>query len=383
MVSQQISVTIFCQVVDNYGDIGVCWRLARQLALPPFNCNVSLWVDDLNTFKYLEPNINTNLPAQTCQQVQVINWHAHTAVSNYNNPDIVIEAFACTLPSNILALMAHSKPLWLNLEYLSAEAWVESAHLMPSPQPYGLQKHFYFPGFNDNTGGLLRETNLIEQRNTWQASPNNKYRLLEQLAVGSHHINAIKNGALLLLLFCYPNAPVNSLVSALKAAKQEAVILVPEGVFDRLPPDTIRHATTTNLVHLQVIPFIRQEQFDHLLWSTDLNIVRGEDSLIRAIWAGKPMIWQPYIQDDNAHITKLQAFLQQSRLSHKYEQLIISWSDHNLNTFSKLLATHIQTASFSQWQQQAKKWSDQLHQQTDLATRLIDFYTKSTRYKLK
>ncbi|MBY0444112.1 MAG: elongation factor P maturation arginine rhamnosyltransferase EarP, partial [Burkholderiales bacterium] len=23
---------IFCRVIDNYGDIGVCWRLARQLS---------------------------------------------------------------------------------------------------------------------------------------------------------------------------------------------------------------------------------------------------------------------------------------------------------------------------------------------------------------
>ena len=37
--------TIFCAIIDNYGDIGVCWRLARQL-VHEYQLAVDLWVDD-------------------------------------------------------------------------------------------------------------------------------------------------------------------------------------------------------------------------------------------------------------------------------------------------------------------------------------------------
>ena len=37
---------IFCSVVDNFGDIGVCWRLARRLSAG-LGQQVRLWVDDL------------------------------------------------------------------------------------------------------------------------------------------------------------------------------------------------------------------------------------------------------------------------------------------------------------------------------------------------
>ena len=46
-----------------------------------------------------------------------------------------------------------------------------------------------------------------------------------------------------------------------------------------------------------------------LLANCDLNFVRGEDSLVRAIYSGKPFIWQPYIQGNDAHLEKLNAFI--------------------------------------------------------------------------
>ncbi len=45
-MNKPITCDIFCAVVDNYGDIGVCWRLARQLA-HEHGMTVRLWVDDL------------------------------------------------------------------------------------------------------------------------------------------------------------------------------------------------------------------------------------------------------------------------------------------------------------------------------------------------
>ena len=37
-------IDLFCRVIDNWGDAGVCWRLARQLVRER-GAQVRLWID--------------------------------------------------------------------------------------------------------------------------------------------------------------------------------------------------------------------------------------------------------------------------------------------------------------------------------------------------
>ena len=83
---------IFCCVVDNYGDIGVTWRLARQLA-GEHGQAVRLWVDDLNAFARLCPEADPALPNQRQAGVEVRHWPAQW--EDTPAADVVIEAFAC------------------------------------------------------------------------------------------------------------------------------------------------------------------------------------------------------------------------------------------------------------------------------------------------
>ncbi|MDO9321970.1 MAG: elongation factor P maturation arginine rhamnosyltransferase EarP, partial [Pseudomonas sp.] len=128
---------IFCSVVDNYGDIGVTWRLARQLVAEQ-GCAVRLWVDDLAAFCRVCPEADAQAAAQLQQGVEVHRWCADWPAAEA--ADVVIEAFACQLPAAYIAAMAaRMRPsLWLNLEYLSAEDWVGGCHGLPSLQPKGL-----------------------------------------------------------------------------------------------------------------------------------------------------------------------------------------------------------------------------------------------------
>jgi uncharacterized repeat protein (TIGR03837 family) len=61
-------------------------------------------------------------------------------------------------------------------------------------------------------------------------------------------------------------------------------------------------------LRVQYLPALTQVDYDHLLWSCDLNLVRGEDSFVRAQWAGRPFLWQIYPQHDGVHADKLAAF---------------------------------------------------------------------------
>lgn len=300
---------IFCNVVDNYGDIGVTWRLARQLAAE-HGQRVRLWVDDLAALVPLCPETDASAIQQWQQGVDIRRWPADWQPSE--PADVVIEAFACQLPpAHVAAMSARpNRVLWLNLEYLSAEDWVGGCHGLPSLQPGGLQKFFFFPGFSENSGGLLRERGLIEQRQAFQADETARAAFLQSVGVRA------QPGERLVSLFAYENAGLASWLAALAAGAQNTRLLVPQG---RILGDLQRWLAQPALalgteyrrgaLTVQVLPFVRQDAYDRLLWCCDFNAVRGEDSFLRAQWAGRPLLWHIYPQEDGAHWDKLEAFL--------------------------------------------------------------------------
>ncbi|MEN0107301.1 MAG: elongation factor P maturation arginine rhamnosyltransferase EarP [Pseudomonas sp.] len=360
---------IFCSVVDNYGDIGVTWRLARQLVAEQ-GCAVRLWVDDLNAFARI-------YPAADARQLQ--QWQNGVEVCQWSQPwqpvaaaDVVIEAFACTLPDHyVQAMAARPRPsLWLNLEYLSAEDWVEGCHGLPSLQSNGLQKFFFFPGFTEKTGGLLRESALLAERDAMQRDPAARQAFLSTLGV------QVEPGAQLISLFAYENAGLAEWFDALAAAPERTHLLVPEG---RVLGDVQRwlgDVQQRGNLRVQILPFMAQQDYDRLLWCCDFNAVRGEDSFVRALWAGKPLVWHIYKQDEDAHLEKLQAFLAlygqdlsvdaQGALSDFW----LAWNNGaGIAAGWKVLQTEREEMAVYA-EQKALQWASQV----DLATALVLFY---------
>ncbi|NVD72594.1 elongation factor P maturation arginine rhamnosyltransferase EarP [Duganella sp. BJB1802] len=305
---------LFCRVVDNYGDIGICWRLARQLRRE-HGLAVTLWVDDLASFRRICPEVDTGAASQQLDGVTVRHWASQDgAFTPADVADIVIEFFAVDIPPGYIEAMAQCepRPVWFNLEGLTAEEWVEGCHRLTSPHPrLPLTKHFFFPGFTDKTGGLLREAELDEQRRQFQSSPAEMAQFLARFGVTPDEMAATK-----VSLFCYPHAPVSALLDVWRAGDQAVTCLVPEGVAAEavqafLGADATAGASATQgALTLRVLPFVPQPDYDKLLWACDLNFVRGEDSFVRAQWAGKPFVWHIYPQDENLHHKKLRAFLQ-------------------------------------------------------------------------
>ncbi len=312
---------IFCTVIDNFGDIGVCWRLARQLAQEHGHA-VRLWVDDLASFARLAPAIDPAASRQRLTGVEVRRWIAGSD-EGVDGPagdivphDAVVEAFACELPPAFVARMAQAprKPVWINLEYLSAEPWVREHHGMASPHPrLPLTKYFFFPGFEPGTGGVLRESLLGMQRRSFTGSPAAQARLWHQLGVtpidGAHRVS----------LFAYPNPALPALLAHWRDGGEPVQCLMPSGPAAQqafawagaaaATAASPGAACTLGALHLQQVPFLPQEQFDELLWACDVNFVRGEDSFVRAQWATRPFVWHIYPQADDAHRVKLDAFL--------------------------------------------------------------------------
>jgi len=360
-----LSFDIFCRVIDNYGDIGVCWRLARQLAGSDGVGRVRLWVDDLGSFARIEPRLAPSLPAQEIQGIEIVHWV--DAMPLPPPHDVVVEAFACDPPSGFIRQMPPGH-LWINLEYLSAEPWVERFHAQPSLQPGGQRKAFFFPGFTSGTGGLLREPGLLEARDRWLAAPRLRASLLAELGLDGADIQSLCNGqARQVMLFSYPDAPAQALVSALRAQPEPSVVLVPAGVCPALPRGR------NGGVLIQEIPFVNQDDFDRLLWSADLNCVRGEESLVRAMWAARPLLWHIYAQQDQAHLDKLRAWLDLSPFDACIKQAMQCWNTADAPGLSASLQPALRPSQFQAWQKAAKQWARQLADQDDLATALIRF----------
>ena len=291
---------VFCRVVDNYGDAGVCWRLARALAAE-HALDVTLRIDRLATLARFEPAIDARRAVQSCAGVRVRTLDDAAPVGAL--PNVVIEAFGCGLPPAYVAAMAASAapPLWINLEYLSAEPWVDTVHGMASAQPRDdLTRYFWFPGFTSHTGGLIRESGLLDARDAFQAREPRRGPA----------------DPLRIVLFCYPNRALPALFDAWAESDEPVACTIPEGVgtaaLDQWLHGDVPHAgqaVARGRLALDIMPFTTQDAFDRLLWRSDLNFVRGEDSFVRAQWAARPFVWQPYPQEENAHLLKIDAFL--------------------------------------------------------------------------
>lgn len=311
--SNATTLALFCKVVDNFGDIGICWRLARQLQ-QEHGIAVTLWVDDLPSFRRICPEVRDDAAAQQVGGVAVRHWREPDGEFGVADiADIVIEFFGCDIPPGYIAAMARCqpRPVWLNLEGLSAEEWVEGCHTLPSSHPrLSLTKHFFYPGFTDKTGGLLYEAGLDAQRRVFQSDPQAIAAFLAPLGVKPAELVSTK-----VSLFCYPHAPVAELFEVWRRGDAAVTCLVPEGVASEAVaaflggPATAGAARTHAALTVRVLPFVSQPDYDRLLWACDLNFVRGEDSFVRAQWAGRPFVWHIYPQDENLHHIKLRAFL--------------------------------------------------------------------------
>ncbi|MFO7543164.1 MAG: elongation factor P maturation arginine rhamnosyltransferase EarP [Thiobacillus sp.] len=300
---------IFCNVVDNYGDIGITWRLARGL-VKEHGLAVRLWVDDLHAFHRIWPAIATYADQQICERVTVCAWRTPFAATK--PAQVVIEAFGCALPESYLTAMSMQSPPpdWINLEYLSAEPWVAYHHGLPSPHPrLPLTKYFFFPGYTPDTGGLLVEAGLADRRRAFLRDSVPAF--WRQLG-----LDAPQAGEMRVSLFAYENPALPALLDAWSADTRPVTCLAPDG---RISPQlaawlgvsSVRAGESFNrgALKLHILPFTNQEAYDQLLWACDLNFVRGEDSCVRAQWAARPLVWQAYPQAENAHWDKLNALL--------------------------------------------------------------------------
>ena len=361
MVSPVLHWDVFCRVVDNYGDVGVCWRLARDLA--ERGQRVRLWLDDRSVLAWMAP---AGAPG-----VEVCDWNE--PLRECEPGDVVIEAFGCSLPEAWLRRMAARQPAprWINLEYLSAEPYVERSHGLRSPQfsgsAAGLDKWFFYPGFTSRTGGLIREPRLLEEQAEF-----------DRAAWLAGHGIAPAPGERVVTLFCYDNPVLPDVLS--NFSQTPCLLLAAPGAAAKQLTSLLGPDMRLGALRAQLLPLLTQTEFDRLLWASDLNFVRGEDSFVRAQWAGRPFVWQIYPQHDLAHAAKMDAFLDlylasaspalaaDTRAFWRTWNGMQAWPQQGFDIW-RLIEEH---------RPLVRQWREQLLTQTDLCTQLLTFISKTS-----
>jgi len=324
---------VFCRVIDNFGDIGVCWRLVTQLA--SLGHRVRLWVDDASALTWMAP--------AGCPGVELRAWGSPPPCADEPAPDVMVEAFGCEIAPEFIAYSAcqsragGKKPVWINLEYLSAESYVERTHRLPSPllsgPAAGRTRWFFYPGFTPATGGLLREDDLMARR---QAFDRTAWRQAHAQAFGLDNDGP---GQRWVSLFCYEPAALPELLQRSQAQPTQLLVTPgrPTAAVQAALGAAKNHAQNVCLgapgklgqLYISYLPARPQAAFDEMLWACDLNFVRGEDSLVRALWAGQALVWQIYPQHDNAHHDKLWAFLDWLQAPESLRQFHATWNGLN------------------------------------------------------
>jgi len=324
---------VFCRVIDNFGDIGVCWRLATQLAGQ--GQRVRLWVDDASALAWMAP--------QGCPGVELRDWHAPPPGAQEAPTDVMVEAFGCEIAPEFIASTAYQasargqKPVWINLEYLSAERYVERNHRLPSllssGPAQGWTRWFFYPGFTAATGGLLREPDLMQRQEAfdvaaWRNAHAHTGLPVPAMAAGS----AVR----WMSLFCYEPAALPELLQHSQARPTQLLVTPgrPAAAVQAALGTDQNHAQNACLgapgnlgqLYISYLPARTQTAFDDMLWACDLNFVRGEDSLVRALWAGQALVWQIYPQHDNAHHDKLWAFLDWLQAPESLRRFHATWN---------------------------------------------------------
>ncbi len=364
---------LFCQVIDNHGDLGVCWRLAADLAAR--GQRVRLWVDDASALQWMAPGaLDGKHPG-----VQVLRWTQPlpaSVLAGLPPADVLVEAFGCEIAPEFIATRVQNtragarKPAWINLEYLSAEAYVERSHGLPSPigsgPAAGWTKWFFYPGFTPATGGLLREPDLAQRQARFDRAA-----WLRQWGIE-------RNDERLISLFCYEPSALGELLGELAQNAQPTRLLVTAGRATAAVAAAVEEKNrlqplwnVRNTLSISYLALLDQTGFDHLLWACDLNFVRGEDSLVRALWAAKPFVWQLYPQHDNAHHAKLRAFLDWLQAPPSLRRFHEVWN--GIETMG------LPTLDGVNWAGCAHAAARRLQAQADLATQLLRFVRQHHR----
>lgn len=318
------TLDIFCEIIDNYGDIGVVYRTAKELQKIFPKSKIRAFLNKLDEFKKINSQV-LDLPSQNIDGIEYITFdYLRDNANELLTAQVIIEAFGCQIPEEYMEIAYDNSELLINLEYLSAEDWIEDFHLQSSPLGRGkLKKVFFMPGFTEKSGGVIADSNYLER--IQRVLENKEFYEKKYLSDIEDRENKIVG-----TLFSYEKNFTPLLEDLKKLDKDVVILAMGEKTQDSLRKilknfsiEDFRNSLKYGKIEIRFLNFLNQEEYEELINIVDFNFVRGEDSFIRAVLTGKPYMWHIYCQEEYAHMDKIEGFLD------KYRKVIENFSDED------------------------------------------------------
>ena len=338
------SIDIFCQVIDNYGDVGVAYRLAREFKRVYPNKKLRFIINQMEELNLIKKS----------EEIEIITYQDISKIEN--SADLIIESFGCEIPKEYMDRALKNSKLIINLEYFSAEDWVDDFHLQESFLGENLKKYFFIPGLSKKSGGILLDNEFLERK---KKVTKNKGYYLKKIGINEKY-------DLIGSVFSYEKN-FDFLIEELKKLDKKILLLI---LSEKTQKNFIKYFDNVNnydKIKFMKLPFFTYDKYEELLALCDFNLVRGEDSFVRALLLGKPFLWHIYPQEGNTHIKKLESFLEKYCLNNK--ELKETFINYNINkdNFSYFFK------NFKGIQEHNKEYANYLIENCNLIEKLINF----------
>ena len=309
------SIDIFCEIIDNFGDIGVVYRISKELKKIFQNVRIRMVLNRLEEFKAINKKVKDidfqEIDGLICVTEKYVKENAET----FGTADVFIEAFGCNVPEEYIKRAKENSKLWINLEYLSGEKWIEDFHLCESLiDSKTLKKIFYMPGFSEKSGGVIIDSGFLERK---EYGKNNREKVLKKYF---SHMD-IKD-KLIGTVFSYEKN-FDNLLEVLKDYERETLLILMGEKTQKSFSEILQKKLIENFgkivkygkITMMYADFLSQEEYEEVISAADFNFTRGEDSFVRGILLEKPFMWHIYLQEEKAHMDKIKAFTERFRES--------------------------------------------------------------------
>lgn len=352
------NIDIFCEIIDNFGDIGVVYRVAKELKKIFQNAKIRIVLNRLDEFKAINKEVKDLDYQEINGLICATEKYVKNNMDSFGVADLFIEAFGCNVPEEYIKIAKEKSKLWINLEYISGEKWIEDYHLCESLiDSKSLKKIFYMPGFSKKSGGVIIDSEFLERK---EKGISNKNAILEKYFPEINFENRLVG-----TIFSYEKN-FSNLLETLKNKENTTLILMGDktqtSFKEILKENEIEYfgkLIKYGKIDIICADFMSQEEYEEVISAVDFNFTRGEDSFVRGILLGKPFMWHIYLQEEKAHMDKINAFVERFKESifeefeknkknkknkkidektmnvlNKYCQLLIDYNDRDENSLA-------------------------------------------------
>lgn len=340
------SIDIFCEIIDNFGDIGVVYRISKELKKIFQNVRIRIVLNRLEEFKAINKKVKDVDYQEIDGLICVTEKYVKENMESFGVSDVFIEAFGCNVPEEYVKAAKENSKLWINLEYLSGEKWIEDFHLCESLiDSKTLKKIFFMPGFSEKSGGVIIDSGFLERMKFGKENRDEVFKkYFKDFDLKDKFIGTI---------FSYEKNFEN-LLETLKNYEKETILLLMGEKTQKSFSEILKKNLTEdygNIVKYGKITmiysdFFSQEEYEEIISASDFNFTRGEDSFVRGIILGKPFMWHIYLQEEKAHMDKIKAFTERFKESvevseeekniiESYCNLLEDYNDRDKNSLEK------------------------------------------------